>query len=69
MAAASPGRGAPAIRLFGKPARSGYRAAAMETLVRVSDLTRRFGRQVALSGLDLTLERGEVIRYGGAERT
>jgi ABC-2 type transport system ATP-binding protein len=33
----------------------------METLVRVTDLSRRFGRQVALSGVDLTLERGEVL--------
>lgn len=33
----------------------------METLVRVTDLTRRFGRQLALSGLSLTLERGEVL--------
>lgn len=33
----------------------------METLVRVTDLTRRFGRQTALAGLNLTLERGEVL--------
>ncbi|WP_295432412.1 ABC transporter ATP-binding protein [uncultured Thiodictyon sp.] len=33
----------------------------METLVRVTDLTRRFGRYTALAGLDLTLARGEVL--------
>ncbi len=33
----------------------------METLVRVTDLTRRFGRTLALSDVDLTLERGEVL--------
>lgn len=33
----------------------------MEPLVRVIDLTRRFGRQTALAGLDLSLERGEVL--------
>lgn len=33
----------------------------METLVRVTDLTRRFGRTLALSGVGLTLERGEVL--------
>ena len=33
----------------------------METLVRVTDLTRRFGRHTALAGIDLTLGRGEVL--------
>ena len=33
----------------------------METLIRVTDLTRRFGRQLVLSGVELTLERGEVL--------
>jgi ABC-2 type transport system ATP-binding protein len=33
----------------------------METLVRVTDLTRRFGRQTVLAGLNLSLERGEVL--------
>ena len=33
----------------------------METLVSVTDLTRRFGRQLALAGLNLTLDRGEVL--------
>lgn len=33
----------------------------METLVQVTDLSRRFGSQLALSGVDLTLERGEVL--------
>ncbi len=33
----------------------------METLVRVTDLTRRFGRHTALAGLNLTLDRGEVL--------
>jgi ABC-2 type transport system ATP-binding protein len=48
-------------RSFGKAGASGYRGAAMETLVRVTDLSRRFGRQLALSGVNLTLERGEVL--------
>lgn len=46
---------------FGKAGASGYRDAAMEPLVRVTDLCRRFGRQVALSGMNLALERGEVL--------
>lgn len=33
----------------------------METLVNVSQLTRRFGRQTVLADLDLTLSRGEVL--------
>ncbi|MGE5155803.1 MAG: ABC transporter ATP-binding protein [Bdellovibrio bacteriovorus] len=33
----------------------------MDSLVQVSDLSRRFGRQLALSGVSLTLERGEVL--------
>jgi ABC-2 type transport system ATP-binding protein len=33
----------------------------METLVRVTDLTRRFGRRTALAGINLTLARGEVL--------
>jgi len=33
----------------------------METLLRVTDLTRRFGRHTALAGVDLTLARGEVL--------
>ena len=33
----------------------------METLVRVTELTRRFGRTLALSGVGLTLDRGEVL--------
>lgn len=33
----------------------------METLVQVADLTRRFARYVALEGVTLTLERGEVL--------
>ncbi|WP_295452959.1 ABC transporter ATP-binding protein [uncultured Thiodictyon sp.] len=33
----------------------------METLVRVTDLTRRFGPHTALAGLNLTLARGEVL--------
>lgn len=33
----------------------------METLVRVTDLCRRFGAQAALSEVNLTLERGEVL--------
>jgi ABC-2 type transport system ATP-binding protein len=33
----------------------------MEPLVRVENLSRRFGSSLALSGLDLTLERGEVL--------
>ncbi len=33
----------------------------MQTLVRVTDLTRRFGRTLALSGVSLTLDRGEVL--------
>lgn len=46
---------------FGKRSWSGYRLAAMETLVRVTDLTRRFGRHLALSNVNLTLDRGEVL--------
>ncbi|TCT22748.1 ABC transporter ATP-binding protein [Thiobaca trueperi] len=33
----------------------------METLVRVTDLSRRFGSHLALSGVNLCLERGEVL--------
>lgn len=33
----------------------------MESLVSVTDLSRRFGRQTVLSGVNLTLERGEVL--------
>jgi len=33
----------------------------METLLRATDLTRRFGRHAALTGLDLTLAQGEVL--------
>jgi ABC-2 type transport system ATP-binding protein len=33
----------------------------METLLRVTDLTRRFGGHLALSSVGLTLERGEVL--------
>jgi len=33
----------------------------MESLVSVTDLSRRFGRQLALSGVNLTLDRGEVL--------
>jgi ABC-2 type transport system ATP-binding protein len=33
----------------------------MEPLVRVTDLSRRFGRTLVLSGVNLTLERGEVL--------
>jgi len=33
----------------------------METLVRVTELSRRFGRRTALEGVDLTLDRGDVL--------
>ncbi|WP_295390361.1 ABC transporter ATP-binding protein [uncultured Thiodictyon sp.] len=33
----------------------------MDTLVRITELTRRFGHHTALAGLNLTLERGEVL--------
>jgi ABC-2 type transport system ATP-binding protein len=33
----------------------------MENLVRVTDLSRRFGRHAALEGVNLTLDRGEVL--------
>ncbi|EXJ17151.1 ABC transporter ATP-binding protein [Imhoffiella purpurea] len=46
---------------FGKPARSGYLPLLMDTLVRVTDLSRRFGSQQALSDVNLCLDRGEVL--------
>ena len=46
---------------FGKSARNGYRAASMETLLEVTDLSRRFGRRCALAGLELRLAPGEVL--------
>ncbi len=47
--------------LFGNGPATGYRLGAMETLARVTDLRRRFGRHTALSGLDLELRQGEVV--------
>lgn len=41
--------------------RSGYCGGAMDILVQVLDLSRCFGRRLALSGVGLTLARGEVL--------
>ncbi len=40
---------------------TGYRCDVMEILTRVTALSRRFGRHVALQGLDLELRQGEVL--------
>lgn len=47
--------------MFGKSNGSGYRAATMETLLRVTALSRRFGTRLALSDIDLSLDAGEVL--------
>lgn len=46
---------------FGKMHESGYLPALMDTLVRVTDLSRRFGRYLALSDVSLCLRKGEVL--------
>jgi ABC-2 type transport system ATP-binding protein len=48
-------------RRFGNASSTGYRSDVMETLARVTDLSRRFGRHPALFGLDLHLRQGEVL--------